>query len=803
MTKIDAALHAKEDVSNRVDSVSASSDADAYPSVGAMRDYVADAKAAFEAKPVVALNITGTVKRLRGYSEFSHIGKTEFESLVAYRKAWSVASSPSITLSGRVNLAYTEGISMEHSEGFAGVYIMKSDVVLLRITDDGTVEINGAGALGYSIGDTVTVCFTVTFPRLRAAFIDSEIASEAVSPKVTVQKVGTCTTLTVSDAFGERSVEISDGISATPQFVSSISDCTDTDGLYVLPDGYIYAYLPVTEPTYTNLLPSACDTDGTAYGTDGCGYKSGYRINSSGTAVQAPGTYLTGLIPFSVGSALRMKNLAFYDADSSTYTGIATYDSSKSFLGVINFKNLSYGYAITQGSTVKIDTSTCISTSYELSSSVAYIRIMSTSVTENSIVTVDEEITESSGAASSWQSTGHVYQSADYEPRVASLESRMAEAESKLAVDSPSYITDEAERVSDLVLGDITEDSFTISLAGDMHMPYGVGTPTAVLHTGLGIAEIARCVPLNLCAYLGDYVSGGSTSTVAESKSALRFVRRALTGRSPGTPEVWLRGNHDMNPYCRDGVLSASLLRAYIDSANRSCRTTSAGRKRGFGYIDFDDRRIRVIYLNTSDTSDITYAANSGNYNVSMIGSEQLQWLSDDALNLYGKSSPEKWGFIVLSHAPLNWQSGTLTDGSGTTYTANVKNALALLDAYVSGSTGQFTVEGKTVKYDFRGITRGEIIALFHGHTHNFRTSTVGLSQFRSISIPQVCAGRYNEYTAKSDFGEFDSSGNPVYYLKSTNTAEDTSFCVATVDRTARRISIRHYGAGYDRTVTY
>lgn len=494
--------------------------------------------------------------------------------------------------------------------------------------------------------------------------------------------------------------------------------------------------------------------------------------------------------------------MTFYDAN---YIGIATYDSSKSFLGVTVFDNLSRGYEITQDtdSTVTVDTTSCINTNFELSSSTAYVRIMSNSVTDDSIITVDEEIAMTAGSTNAWQSTGHVYQSADYEPRVASLESRMATAEAQLGVDAASNISEEAERVANLITGDMTCDSFSFSLAGDTHFPYNAATTSAVLHTGLGISEIARRVPLDLCAYLGDYVLGNNTSTLSESKKALRFVRRALMGKAPGTPEIWLRGNCDMNPYCCDGAISPSELHAYIDSANRSCHTTAEGRKRGFGYIDFDDRRIRVIYLSTSDTADIAYQSNSGSFNVSAISAEQLIWLSDSALNLYGKSSPEKWGFIILSHAPLNWADTELTDADGVTRRMNVQNALTVLDSYTEGSAGQLTVNGTSVCYDFRGTVRGEIIALFHGHTHNFKVSHIGTAQFPSISIPQVCAGKYNEYTDNSEFGEFDSIGNPVYYYKTADTSEDTSFCIATVDRLSRRITVRRYGAGYDRTVTY
>ena len=51
--------------------------------------------------------------------------------------------------------------------------------------------------------------------------------------------------------------------------------------------------------------------------------------------------------------------------------------------------------------------------------------------------------------------------------------------------------------------------------------------------------------------------------------------------------------------------------------------------------------------------------------------------------------------------------------------------------------------------------------------------------------------------------GELDSDGNPVYYKKTADSAESTSFCVFVVDRKNRKIHAVHYGAGIDREISY
>ena len=99
-----------------------------------------------------------------------------------------------------------------------------------------------------------------------------------------------------------------DGVDATPVtplFVNKIEECTDTTMPYVLPDGYIYAYM-LTEKVvggYENLLEKATDTDKTTI-YNGTGYKDGERISSSGAVSTLSGAFLTGLMPVKVGETI-------------------------------------------------------------------------------------------------------------------------------------------------------------------------------------------------------------------------------------------------------------------------------------------------------------------------------------------------------------------------------------------------------------------------------------------------------------------------------------------------------------------
>jgi len=124
-----------------------------------------------------------------------------------------------------------------------------------------------------------------------------------------------------------------------------------------------------------------------------------------------------------------------------------------------------------------------------------------------------------------------------------------------------------------------------------------------------------------------------------------------------------------------------------------------------------------------------------------------------------------------------------------------------------------------TVNYDFASANRGEIICAVHGHDHNFTYRKISTERWDkvteanawlwSICVPNIDTKRNNEKATNSDeaykkaFGEFDSSGEPVYYPKTQGTAASTSFCVITIDRKNGKIHAIAYGAGIDREISY
>lgn len=361
----------------------------------------------------------------------------------------------------------------------------------------------------------------------------------------------------------------------------------------------------------------------------------------------------------------------------------------------------------------------------------------------------------------------------------------------------PAYVKNEAMEVAHKVNSLQTEESFTFAAASDFHYPLNPDTEEGVHHLAQALEIIGDRVPLDLFAGLGDWVVGGGGSTRQASLEALEQLNGLLGKAVRGIPNLRLNGNHDVLPYNADGLLTAEELYARIGRWNGQTEKDPANKTGNYGYLDFPDHKLRCIYLNTSDVEGCGVDEN-GRACDHRISPAQYRWLIG-ALDLSGKEDCADWGILVFGHFPLSWYGGTFTNAAGVTFDANPTHAVQILDAYHAGTTAAFTVDGERMECDFAGKNAAELIAYFHGHTHCFRTGTMGAYGLPRIAIPNACFGRENEYGQSGDL----SYGEETNYPKTAGTGEDTSFNIITVDREKKLIHCTHYGAGVDRTISY
>ena len=156
-----------------------------------------------------------------------------------------------------------------------------------------------------------------------------------------------------------------------------------------------YTVIDPSAPSYTNLLPSSTDTDGSIY--NGVGWEKGYRLGSNGAPSGQNDSYLTGFIPIKFGDVVHLKNVKWQNGVTTGLNSgnqrISFYDANKAHLGQAN--------AIGLGGTLSgVKDANNIWTQFTVKNwsgvdvgSAAYFRLNCAEISGDSIITVNEEIT--------------------------------------------------------------------------------------------------------------------------------------------------------------------------------------------------------------------------------------------------------------------------------------------------------------------------------------------------------------------------------------------------------------------------
>lgn len=389
----------------------------------------------------------------------------------------------------------------------------------------------------------------------------------------------------------------------------------------------------------------------------------------------------------------------------------------------------------------------------------------------------------------------------------------------------PLYISEEAERVAVQLQSKRSADSLVFPVMSDFHVwdendgDTHLATITSMRYASMGVSELKKHINLDFVGYLGDYSWMDADDYTAEQ--VIKDITAVRETYDTEDTEIWCVGNHDLNYGSgRDRLLTSEELYKYIGSNSDGVNT-----QRCYGYLDFEAQKIRVIYLNTCDASDlIVPEIGTTNAPSEWISPTQIQWLADTALNFTDKSNPSEWGIVIIGHHPLHYSNGS--------YTSTMK----LLEAYRDGLSGSLSCTIRTetdasgnktypqqkVTYDFSATERAEIICNIHGHAHNYAASKISSTTSSGTEtvkpwlwrfcIPQICFSRNNtgyenfktnEIAAKN-YGEFEADGvTPKYWEKGSGDATATSFCVVDINRRDKMIYVYHFGKGTYREFDY
>ena len=362
----------------------------------------------------------------------------------------------------------------------------------------------------------------------------------------------------------------------------------------------------------------------------------------------------------------------------------------------------------------------------------------------------------------------------------------------------PEYVRTEAETVARIVNQHQSNDSIVFPFLTDAHCGYYTDTGNvAATLAGQLLNQIGKRTPYDFIVHGGDYSTGAWNTTKLNSFEQIEDYTELVSEANKGVLSLWCAGNHDDAPcMATEGRVSQQETFALIGRKNRISGAVCPNGC-NYGYLDLENRKLRVIYLDTDDKRNwgsvlVSSSTDVPEYlNAQNVGGEQLRWLANTGLDFTDKSNPAEWNIVVVSHAALNI-SGTNTDAvSGTVHAHSTENAAKIINAYRTGKSGSITHNGVTVNYNFSAVqSKATVICAVHGHNHKFCTETL-TGGILSIGCPNVMNGRER---ASDD-------GNT--YTKTAGTANGTSFCILTIDRENCMIYADCVGASYDREFEY
>lgn len=363
-----------------------------------------------------------------------------------------------------------------------------------------------------------------------------------------------------------------------------------------------------------------------------------------------------------------------------------------------------------------------------------------------------------------------------------------------------AYIKTEADRVSANVRAAQTGKTLTFIGVSDMH--YNVDSASgqeALRDMAEGVKAIAGQVHIDFYCDFGDIIyrlssNGDYDKGYAEALGMTKLLNDCFGNND----QIRLVGNHDPNTEGNTGYFPLNLMNSFAGIYTNMIEKTG-NKNIGTGYVDLEDRKVRVIVLNTSYyTENTTLSQSSTRY---YFGNAQAEWLCGKMAELSEKNDASEWQIMILAHIAPNYVS---TANSW----AKIAQFCDIFRAYEAGDTASWTVSGTTSTYNFSGKNTAKLALYINGHRHRYYANVMEhldssgevdtTLKMTTVEIPHAL---YEPTASPADRAGESMDG--VTYTKTANSATSTSFSVITIDFDNHIVYAHHYGAGVDIILHY
>jgi len=315
-------------------------------------------------------------------------------------------------------------------------------------------------------------------------------------------------------------------------------------------------------------------------------------------------------------------------------------------------------------------------------------------------------------------------------------------------VDIPDYVRDEVLTLTNKIKNVKADDSIIFLAMSDQHHygeqadtdqytdANGIQTDKGNRHATMAAKILAYSLKFDFMAFLGDASWGNFKTTSPVLQSQIKDIFDLLAESHKGIPCFHAIGNHDTGIYYHNQMINDGYTGVYTESGEYLYNTFTAlsdsedtvisGQANGgYCYRDFEDKKLRVYLLNTSEK--LVASQKDG----ATLGAQRV-WFANSLIELNSTRGAE-WGFIVLSHYPADY--------------GNAMPLSELLKAYVEGTSITITDpateynagDGTNTTINFNGKNASKFIAQFHGHIHNlfhWKYHYVSTAPAASLSVP-------------------------------------------------------------------
>lgn len=601
-----------------------------------------------------------------------------------------------------------------------------------------------------------------------------------------------------------------------PTFVNSIDEMIDTSKIYVMPDGFLYAYMltEVISGGYTNKAePLPSNT------TDTTKWVNGYRFSSSDISAQS-GKTVSNYITCKNGDVIRIKGVTL-ESNVDRFCVYSTADGSEKISpNYWNATNNFYACELVNGVYV-----------VTLNSYQNYVihdfRFAMTTPTDASavVVTVNEEIVDATIVKEyAWVNTNHAFVPNDYDEEfvainkeinqlknsVVNLEQAKAKIEENIeAIESKIENIGETE-IPDYWQGHITEkitaiknlhkqygkDCFSFIVLADTHYPANLGKISPLL-----AKKIMDNTDIKYAILAGDW----QTRSCHKTKEALLEENEKIDAMfAPIRNRLLMQqGNHDgaygtldrngdgslINQDVSGNPLPVAERETYVHNLTHGEMHEYIYRKVGMvGDIHFDEtgtayyiddvsNNARYVGLNTQCNEYELNADGTQKYPkmwLMRFTQPQFDFLISKALV---EGVTDKTKIVIFGHVPTTQEIGDRDVMNG------VLNAYKNKTIFSGNYDGEYGYDAVSVNVDFSNA-KGTLVGFFHGHIHSDSLNTTNgfpIIGTRSDAVEEYTEELRNERVA--------------------GTVTEQSFNVFTV--TPNKIYATKIGAGIDREISY